>query len=48
VFVLVVAGVVANAFVATPREALLGAGLILLGLPFYLYWNRRARAAALS
>jgi len=43
-FVLMVAGVIANAFVATLREALLGVGLIMLGLPFYAYWNRRAPA----
>jgi len=45
-FVLVVIGVVGNAFVATPREALLGAGLILSGLPLYWFWNRRAESTA--
>ncbi len=44
-FVLVAAGVIANAFVATPREALLGAGLIVLGLPFFWFWNRRSGQA---
>ena len=26
-----------------PRESLMGIGLILLGLPFYFYWRKRAR-----
>ena len=38
--------VVVNAFVATPRQALLGAGLIVLGLPVYLYYTRRRDVAA--
>jgi len=29
-----------------PRESLTGIMLILLGLPFYFYWSRRAKAAA--
>ncbi|MGC8759390.1 MAG: APC family permease [Bryobacteraceae bacterium] len=28
------------------RESLLGLGLILCGLPFYLFWNRQRRAAS--
>jgi basic amino acid/polyamine antiporter, APA family len=46
IFVLLVAGVVANTFVATPQQAFLGAGLMVLGLPFYLYWSRNAPPAA--
>jgi APA family basic amino acid/polyamine antiporter len=41
VFLLLTSLVVVNAFVATPHQALLGAGLILLGLPVYLYYTRR-------
>ena len=26
-----------------PRESLMGIGLILLGLPFYIYWRRKAK-----
>jgi basic amino acid/polyamine antiporter, APA family len=31
-----------NTFVATPRQALQGVGMLLLGLPFYWYWARRS------
>ena len=26
--------------IATPKQALLGIGVILLGVPLYFYWNR--------
>jgi APA family basic amino acid/polyamine antiporter len=29
-----------------PRESFLGLGLIVLGLPFYFHWKRRARRGA--
>ena len=39
---LVIAGwLLVNALVTTPRQALAGLGLMLLGLPFYSYWSRR-------
>lgn len=44
-FLLLAAGVVVNAFIATPKTALLAGGLMLLGLPFYAYWNRAAAPA---
>ena len=40
IFLVVVASVIVNTFVATPQSAFLGAGLMLLGLPFYFYWSR--------
>ena len=40
IFLLVVASVIVNTFVATPQAAFFGAGLMLLGLPFYFYWSR--------
>jgi basic amino acid/polyamine antiporter, APA family len=43
VFLLIGASVIINTFIATPRQALLGVLLILLGLPFYWYWCREAR-----
>lgn len=46
VFVLLAAVVVLNAFVATPRTALLAAGAMLLGLPFYAYWSRGGEHAS--
>ena len=32
-----------NALVTTPRQALAGLGMMILGLPFYSYWSRRNR-----
>jgi APA family basic amino acid/polyamine antiporter len=43
VFLLVTAALLVNTFVATPRQALQGVALLLLGLPFYWYWSRQAR-----
>jgi basic amino acid/polyamine antiporter, APA family len=34
-----------NTIVEAPRDAAVGAGLILAGLPFYLYWRRSAPGA---
>ena len=45
IFLVVVASVIVNTFVATPQSAILGAGLMLLGLPFYFYWSRSAPIA---
>ena len=41
-FLLVTAALLVNTFVAAPRQALQGVALLLLGLPFYWYWSRRA------
>ncbi len=40
-FVLVAMVLLGSTFVASPRESLLGLGLILIGIPFYFYWKRR-------
>ncbi|MEY4357501.1 MAG: Serine/threonine exchanger SteT [Pseudomonadota bacterium] len=40
-FVLVSFALLVNALVATPTQALLGIGVVLLGLPFYWFWSRR-------
>jgi basic amino acid/polyamine antiporter, APA family len=42
VFLLATAALLVNTFVATPRQALQGVGMLLLGLPFYWYWSRSA------
>lgn len=34
-----------NTFVATPRQALQGVAMLVLGLPFYGYWSRGTNAA---
>jgi basic amino acid/polyamine antiporter, APA family len=44
VFLLVTAALLVNTFIAAPRQALQGVGLLLLGLPFYWYWSRQIRA----
>jgi APA family basic amino acid/polyamine antiporter len=40
-FVLGALAVVAFTLRASPRESLMGMGVILLGLPFYFHWRRR-------
>jgi basic amino acid/polyamine antiporter, APA family len=43
VFVLVAVAFIISTLRDSPRESLMGIGLIVLGLPFYWYWNRRIR-----
>src|SRR6266566_1775536 len=44
VFVLAAAYVVINAVLSNPRNAAIGAGLIALGIPVFLYWRSRGTA----
>ncbi len=45
VFLLVTAALIVNTFIATPRQALQGAAMLLIGVPFYWWFGeRRARA----
>jgi hypothetical protein len=37
--------VVASSVLATPRNALVGTGLLALGVPAYWYWTKAARGA---
>ena len=41
IFVLGIACLVVSTLVKSPRESLMGLGLISLGLPFYFYWKRK-------
>jgi hypothetical protein len=41
-FVLAAAYAVYSAIVSNPRNAAIGAGLIALGIPAFLYWRTRA------
>jgi len=41
VFVVVAVWLIVNTLTATPRQALAGLGIILLGLPVHMYWARR-------
>jgi len=45
VFILVTIWLIVNTFVATPRLAFMGIGVMLAGLPFYLWWSRGASSA---
>ena len=40
IFIAAAGWLIANTVIATPRQALTGLGLILLGLPIYAYWTR--------
>jgi APA family basic amino acid/polyamine antiporter len=44
IFVIATAALLVNTFVATPRQALQGVLMLLVGVPFYLYWSRGDRA----
>ncbi len=44
VFVLGIASLVVSTLLKSPRESLIGLGLISLGLPFYFYWKKRPQA----
>jgi basic amino acid/polyamine antiporter, APA family len=44
VFLLATGGLLINTFLATPRQALQGVVMLLLGLPFYWYLSRGERA----
>jgi APA family basic amino acid/polyamine antiporter len=41
-FLVVTAGMLISALIATPRQAVIGLVTMALGVPFYLYWARRA------
>ena len=41
-FLLVAGWLLVNTLMTTPRQALAGLFLMVLGLPFYFYWSRRA------
>jgi APA family basic amino acid/polyamine antiporter len=40
-FILVTIYLIINTFVSSTRLALVGVGVMLAGLPFYLYWSRQ-------
>ena len=44
VFIAFALWLVVNTIIATPKDSLIGAGLILLGLPGYYYWRRAGGA----
>ncbi len=42
-FVLAIASLVVSTLFKSPRESLMGLGIIALGVPFYLYWSAKLR-----
>ncbi|MBV9959514.1 MAG: amino acid permease, partial [Acidobacteria bacterium] len=42
-FLLATAGLLVSTLRTTPVQALIGLGLIILGLPVYLYWSKHNR-----
>ncbi|HYY42542.1 MAG TPA: hypothetical protein VE775_07390, partial [Pyrinomonadaceae bacterium] len=40
VFLLVTAWLIGNTVMTSPKQSLIGLGLIALGLPVYWYWSR--------
>jgi APA family basic amino acid/polyamine antiporter len=46
VFAIVSAGVVASVVASNPVRSVVGAGLLLAGVPAFLYWRRRAPSPA--
>lgn len=44
VFVLAISCLVVSTLLKSPRESLMGVGLVALGLPFYFFWKRRRQA----
>jgi APA family basic amino acid/polyamine antiporter len=43
IFILFCIALLIITFAAKPREAVMGLGLMLLGIPFYIYWNTKGR-----
>ena len=41
VFVLVAGALIVSTLVESPRESLIGVGIILVGIPFYWHWSRQ-------
>jgi len=44
-FLLVAGWLIVNTFLATPRQALIGAGIIAVGLPIYWYFRASGTTA---
>jgi APA family basic amino acid/polyamine antiporter len=45
IFIALTVALIVNTFIATPRQAFTGMIIVLVGLPFYLYWSRRTPTA---
>jgi APA family basic amino acid/polyamine antiporter len=45
-FVAAIACLIVSTLMESPRESLMGLGIIALGVPFYFYWSRKSRRTA--
>lgn len=43
IYIVIASAWVLNTIYASPRESLIGAGIVLLGIPGFLYWSRHRR-----
>ncbi len=44
VFVLVAGALIVSTLIESPRESLIGVGIVLVGIPFYWHWSRQKAA----
>jgi len=48
IYVLIGTAWTLNTIITRPKESLIGTGIVLVGVPFYLVWKRRSRNAAVK
>jgi APA family basic amino acid/polyamine antiporter len=48
IYVLIGTAWTLNTIITRPKESLIGTGIVLVGVPFYLAWKRRSLNAAVK